>query len=222
MDFDMGSSSTLNVTAQSREDELYFQNLAAKRGELGGLESLLPNTQTARRIQVGTPPLGSPWIAQTPKSVPTNESIQKLMEAAQVAIAKPIEPVEVVNPKELAGSRKPAVWSVMPRWIVLLVGRVMAVGAAKYGAFNYRDSSISASTYQDAMERHGQLWFDGEDNDPETGVSHLASIMASCALLLDAQATGKLDDDRQKTGLARKTLDELEGLLKSHPMPTRH
>lgn len=120
---------------------------------------------------------------------------------------------EGVNPKELAGAKKPSTWSVMPRWIVLLVGRVMSIGAAKYGAFNYRETSISASVYQDAMERHLQLWFDGEDNDPETQVSHLASVIASCALLLDAQATGKLHDDRQKTGIVRPKLEALEALI---------
>jgi Domain of unknown function (DUF5664) len=101
------------------------------------------------------------------------------------------------------------------------VGRVMSVGAAKYGAFNYRDSSISASVYQDAMERHLQLWFDGEDTDDETGVSHLASVIASCALLMDAQATGKLNDDRQKTGLVREQLKFREQLLIDLPLPQR-
>ncbi len=128
-----------------------------------------------------------------------------------------IEPV--VNPKELAGVKKPASWSVMPRWVMLQVGRVMSVGAAKYGVFNYRDSSISASVYQDAIERHLQLWFDGEDTDDETGVSHLASVIASCSLLMDAQETGKLNDDRQKTGIVRRTLKDLEQLLITLPLP---
>ena len=132
-------------------------------------------------------------------------------------ITAPTAPV--VNPKELAGAKKPASWSVMPRWVMLQVGRVMSVGAAKYGAFNYRDSSISASIYQDAMERHLQLWFDGEDMDDETGVSHLASVIASCALLMDAQATGKLNDDRQKTGIVREQLKALEQLLIDLPLP---
>lgn len=126
-------------------------------------------------------------------------------------VAVPDTPV--VNPKELAGAKKPATWSVMPRWVTLLVGRVMSIGAAKYGAFNYRESSISASVYQDAMERHLQLWFDGEDNDPESGVSHLAHVIASCTLLLDAQETGRLNDDRQKTGIVRPTLDQLEKMI---------
>lgn len=127
-------------------------------------------------------------------------------------VVKTAEDIVVVNPKEIAGSKKPETWSVMPRWVVLLVGRVMAIGAAKYGAFNYRESAIAASTYQDAIERHLQLWFDGEDTDEETGVSHLASVIASCTLLLDAQATGKLHDNRQKTGIVRRTLDQLTAL----------
>ena len=126
-----------------------------------------------------------------------------------------------VNPKEVAGSKKPPVWSVMPRWVVTLVGRVMALGAAKYGRFNYRETRIAASTYEDAMERHAQLWFDGEDNDPESGVSHLAHIMAGCALLLDAQQTGKLDDDRQKTGTVRKQMDELAKIMAALPLPVK-
>ncbi|MFM7027812.1 MAG: dATP/dGTP diphosphohydrolase domain-containing protein [Chakrabartia sp.] len=118
------------------------------------------------------------------------------------------------NPKDAVGSLKPSTWSVMPRWVMLAVGRVMSCGAAKYGAFNFRETKIRASVYEDAIERHLQLWFDGEDNDPETGVSHLASVMASCALLMDAQRRGMLADNRQKTGLARPVLDEIQAMMK--------
>lgn len=148
------------------------------------------------------------------------EVVQQLA-ATGVIPADMAPPVDVVNPKELAGSKKPAIWSVMPRWVALAVGRVMSVGAAKYGKFNYRESAIAASTYEDAIERHASLWFDGEDNDPETGVSHLASVIASCLLLMDAQRTGKLHDDRQKTGIVRQELDALERLLRELPLPSR-
>lgn len=125
----------------------------------------------------------------------------------------------IVNPKELAGSLKAPIWQVLPRWVSLLVGRVMQVGAAKYGAFNYRESNVWAMTYVDAIERHMQLWQDGEDDDPETGVSHLAHVMAGCAILLDTQATGRMGDDRQKTGLVRKAMQHLEALRDTHPLP---
>jgi hypothetical protein len=39
-------------------------------------------------------------------------------------------------------------------------------------------------------------YVDGEDLDPESGMDHLAHIMACCAVLLDAKAAGKLNDDR--------------------------
>lgn len=125
------------------------------------------------------------------------------------------------NPKEAAGAKKPAIWSVMPRWVTLLVGRVMQTGAAKYGKFNYRETPIYASTYEDAIDRHIQLWFDGEDTDSESGVSHLAHVIACAVLLLDSQATGKLVDDRQKTGLARRAMNDMEGLLRTLPLPER-
>lgn len=135
------------------------------------------------------------------------------------AVEESLDTASAVNPKEIAGSKKPGVFSVFPRWVSLLVGRVMETGASKYGKFNYRDSTISASVYEDAMERHAQLWFDGEDNDPESGVSHLAHVIACATLLLDAQASGKLHDNRQKTGVVRRTLSHLEQLRKDLPFP---
>ena len=199
-----------------------FEDLLASRKQQAAQQSdhttIAP--QPAARITMGQgikagspltnyPFIGSAQVPFTPQPVITPD-LQKLIDAAKQ---------QAINPKEVAGSKKPATWSVMPRWIILAVGRVMSVGTAKYGAFNYRQSPIAASTYQDALERHLGLWFDGEDSDSETGVSHLASAIASCALLMDAQATGKLVDDRQKTGLARKTLDELEALLVTLPLP---
>ena len=83
----------------------------------------------------------------------------------------------------------------------------MAGGAYKYGAYNYRDTKIAASTYHDAIMRHFMLWADGEDIDPESNAPHLAHVMACAALMIDADATGMLTDDRNKTGTVRKLLD---------------
>lgn len=131
-------------------------------------------------------------------------------------------PAPVVNPKEGAGAQKPASWSVIPRWVIMGLGRVMQIGAAKYDAFNYRDSNVSAMTYVDAIERHLQLWQDGEEIDEETGVSHLFSVMASCSILLDAQANGTMADNRPKTGRTRKFLDELTRLMATVPLPPKN
>jgi len=77
-------------------------------------------------------------------------------------------------------------------------GEVMRQGAAKYGAFNWAEHQMSASTYWKAILRHGFLWWTGEDIDPESGLPHLAHIRACCGILLDQWATRRLKDDRPK------------------------
>lgn len=142
---------------------------------------------------------------------------------AQKEAASPIDQLKAaasakVNPKQAAGMAKSPTGTIMPTWFDFEEGHVMSIGAHKYGAFNYREASIEALTYYDAMKRHIELWFDGEDNDPETGVSHLASVAVNCKLLRDCQEMGTLIDNRQKTGLVRKCLDRLDALRKTLPI----
>ena len=73
---------------------------------------------------------------------------------------------------------------------------MLAHGAAKYGRRNWRLSSILATTYVGAIRRHLNAWADGEDLDPDSGKSHLAHIRACCAVVMDAQDCGTMDDDR--------------------------
>lgn len=114
------------------------------------------------------------------------------------------------NPKEAMGAAK-APMNACPNTALVELYNVMGGGAWKYGLYNFRDTDISAMTYIGAIRRHMFLWEDGEDNDPESHQSHLAHIMACCALAIDAGHTGKLIDDRSKTGvipeLLRKSAD---------------
>lgn len=102
------------------------------------------------------------------------------------------------NPKTAFGIKKPAIFSVVSAASLLVLGKVMALGAKKYGAFNYRENKVAASVYTDALTRHLILWNAGQDNDAESEVSHLGHIMACCSILIDAQAAGNLIDDRPK------------------------
>ena len=120
------------------------------------------------------------------------------------------------NPKAAFGAAKAPLFGI-PWSAVAALGTVMGGGGYKYGLYNYRDTKIAASTYHDAIMRHFMLWADGEDVDPVevdgdpvpgSGVSHLAHIMACCALMMDAEANGMLDDDRSKTGNLRAVLDQ--------------
>ena len=99
------------------------------------------------------------------------------------------------NPKSAFGSKKPSP-HLIPGTAQIELARVFALGAAKYGPFNWRETSVAASVYQSAALRHLLQWFDGDDRDTESGASHLAHAMACCAILLDASHTGNLIDDR--------------------------
>jgi hypothetical protein len=76
------------------------------------------------------------------------------------------------------------------------IARVLECGAAKYGAYNWRESGIRCTTYVDAILRHLNAWREGEDLDPESNVSHIAHIAASCCILIDAESFNILHDDR--------------------------
>lgn len=53
------------------------------------------------------------------------------------------------------------------------VGRVAGMGANKYAAFNYLKGFDWANAYN-AMQRHANLFWSGEDRDPESGLPHIA------------------------------------------------
>src|SRR5262249_14845884 len=63
--------------------------------------------------------------------------------------------------------------------------RLLAVlnrGAAKYGERNWEKGMDWSRVYSAAL-RHLHAWWAGEDNDPETGFSHLAHAMANLHFL---------------------------------------
>jgi len=101
------------------------------------------------------------------------------------------------NPKTAFGEAKPKL-SDTPTIGIQLMGEVHTNGAAKYGRFNWREHQVSATVYYDAAQRHLMAWFNGETIDPESGLPHLAHVMACCNILLDAEKSGKLNDNRDK------------------------
>lgn len=79
---------------------------------------------------------------------------------------------------------------------------VMAFGATKYERHNWR-GGIHWSRLIDATLRHVLAFNEGEDIDPETGLSHLAHARCCLAFLIEYQKSHPELDDRygkQKTG----------------------
>lgn len=119
-----------------------------------------------------------------------------------------------VNPKDLVGSKKVSITK-FPMIALLHGAHAMMNGASKYGPYNWRDNSVVASIYVDAAIRHWASWFEGEEIAEDSGVHHLGHAMACGAILLDAQATGNLYDDRPKRGKLIEELARLNEIIKN-------
>lgn len=72
----------------------------------------------------------------------------------------------------------------------------MLEGTAKYGRHNYRAIGVRGSVYYDATMRHLFSWWEGEDIDPDSGLSHVTKAICSLVVLRDAMMQGKFTDDR--------------------------
>ena len=124
------------------------------------------------------------------------------------------------NPKKARGDAK-APYVFCPEIAVVFMQAVMAGGAHKYGPYNFRESEIDAQTYVGAIKRHLALWADGEELDDESEVTHLAHVMACCAILIDAQSTDMLVDNRNKTGLIKGALQKSAAAFKAFQLKVK-
>ena len=77
------------------------------------------------------------------------------------------------------------------------IAQVLTFGAAKYGDRNWELGMDWGRVYA-AMRRHMAAWWGGEDNDPETGMSHLWHASACLAFLTAYEQRGTGTDDRPK------------------------
>lgn len=102
---------------------------------------------------------------------------------------------KVSNPKDAVGVKKIA-FSTVPSTVIAEVAVGMTEGARKYGRHNYRAVGVRYSVYYDATLRHLMKWWEGEDIDPDSGLSHVTKAITSLVVLRDAMINGKVTDDR--------------------------
>lgn len=103
------------------------------------------------------------------------------------------------NPKEAIGSDK------LPLHLFPMTARAWGCigileGMLKYGRNNFRKLGVRSSTYYSSVNRHMDLWFEGQDCDPKTKIHHLANAIAGIAILIEAIEAGNLNDDRNFPG----------------------
>lgn len=118
-----------------------------------------------------------------------------LSEAATAPLAPADAGAKPTNPKDAIGIRKVPM-SCVPAGVMMEVALALGEGAAKYGRHNYRGVGVRASVYYDAGVGHLMDWWEGDDIDAESGLSHVTKAIASLVVLRDAMLQGKLTDDR--------------------------
>lgn len=99
------------------------------------------------------------------------------------------------NPKDSIGSGKVPL-HLWPNTASVYGSMALLDGALKYGRMNYRAVGVRASIYYDAARRHLDAWFEGETMDPDSGLPHLAHVLACAAILVEATVKGNMRDDR--------------------------
>lgn len=153
-------------------------------------------------------------LVEDQQSDPSDERIKEAVSAAVDAMTKPS------NPKDVIGSTKPPLHHI-PCGPLFQIGGALLSGACKYGAHNWRVVGVRSDVYYDAMLRHVMQWWEGEELDPESGMSHLAHAAACCIILLDAAAQHKLTDNRPPKGNnpSLAVADQVKAILANYPNP---
>lgn len=142
----------------------------------------------------GDPDPGAPSSA--PSEAPADVvAPADVLEPPPAGSGEPVVGWKDTNPKAAFGDSK-VPFSTVSAPVTAEVGLAMLEGALKYGRHNYRVSGVRASTYFDAALRHLTAWWEGEDEDPDSGLPHVVKALACLFVLRDSQIQRMLNDDR--------------------------
>lgn len=93
---------------------------------------------------------------------------------------------------------------------VMEAAKVFTFGAAKYDDRNY--FGLAQSRLFGAVQRHLIAWYEGEDVDPETDMSHLSHALCGVMMLLEKEMHGLGEDDRPWSS-SSAVADELNAVV---------
>lgn len=127
------------------------------------------------------------------------------------------------NPKDAVGVRKWRYFSTIPLTVMTEIGIALLEGAMKYGRHNYRVAGVRASVYVDAAIGHITQWWEGEDIDDDSKLSHITKAIASLVVVRDAMIQDMLNDDRPPKAKLDKVRQDLQtvvdSLFENYPEP---
>jgi hypothetical protein len=130
---------------------------------------------------------------------------------------------KATNPKDAVGTKKFRQFSCVPMTVMNEVGVGMLEGARKYGRHNYRVAGVAASVYVDAAIGHIMQWWEGEDYDQDSDLSHVTKAICSLVVLRDAMIQDMLNDDRPPKAKLDHWREEMQKVVTAifdrHPKP---
>lgn len=92
---------------------------------------------------------------------------------------------------------KPERYDLIPVGALAKIAQLYGRGAAKYAAHNWRRGYEWSKSYA-ALQRHATQFWNGEDNDPEMDLPHMASVAFHALALLTFMEEQPGFDDRYK------------------------
>jgi len=124
------------------------------------------------------------------------------------------------NPKDAVGTKK-VPFALIPDNVLGEVGLAFLEGARKYGAYNWRVAGVRASVYIDALRRHLGAWWNGEDVDKDSGLSHIVKAIACLVIIRDSMLQNNIVDDRPPktldTDWVQKLNKKAEEIIEKYP-----
>ena len=130
---------------------------------------------------------------------------------------------KISNPKDAVGVKKWRQFTTVPLTVMAELGVAMLEGARKYSRHNFRVAGVRASVYVDAAMGHIIQWWEGEDIDADSGLSHITKAIASLTVLRDAMIQDMMTDDRPPKANLDKLRSELQaavdGIFERIPEP---
>jgi len=128
------------------------------------------------------------------------------------------------NPKDAIGVKKVPM-SVVSGQVMQEVALGLFEGAVKYGRHNYREVGVRGSVYYDATMRHILQWWEGEDIDEDSGLSHVTKAIASLVVLRDSMLQENWNDDRppkvNNLDFIRDGNQKVQEILDKYPEPKK-
>lgn len=96
--------------------------------------------------------------------------------------------------------QKPSV-QYIPMEALFAMGEAYGYGAKKYGGYNFQITGLEVTRCLAAAVRHIFQFLAGQDNDPESGLSHLGHALAAIGMAIYSLKNHPSKDDRFKKGV---------------------